>query len=192
MIKKKTKSLNDSTNGNTGTKNPVLSFLGWNDKHSKVKKEIVKAYADEMPEYFINNPDALTIDSYLVHRRIKKKDCHDEWLNMYDFYKSAVQISKQIIAERRETGATSGKLIPNSVWKLQHMYDSQYYENVTLHHINSQRLIKETEVNSKPNLTIDCTSHPAFTVFIENEEFFNNCLKLKDKIRELMEQHDIS
>jgi hypothetical protein len=174
----------NSTEKKLKTKNPVLPFLGWDKKPGHTPEKIIKDYANEMPEYYLNNPEVITINSYKVFRKITN-DCYDQWVDKYDFFKKADVISRAILADRRETGVITGKYNVPIFSRYQHMYDKDYYEKISLHAINIQKQMKAEE-ESKTNLTIDCTSHPSFQLFIANEKFFEKCLKHKEKIESIL------
>lgn len=176
MVKKKEKIVKDNTDASFGANlsTNTLAYLGkLLDGNYSLK--IIKAYADEMPQYILSDKKITQIREYRIYRRIPKQT-YVQWLEKYDFFKASHEHCLEILASRRESGALYGEMKETTVLNTQHLYDPEWHEKVNVYRSE----LKKAE-NNQSNLTtiLDCRDHPLFEKFLQYQLEFEEFLRLK-------------
>lgn len=90
-----------------------------------VSEKYLLRIAEEWVNYTLENEEILTKNSYLNKKRLLRGTV-DRWMDRCPELKEAFGFVTQILAERREQGATKGKLSESWVKYSHVLYDNEY------------------------------------------------------------------
>ncbi len=88
-----------------------------------------EALATDMIDYVQRDPLILKIDHYLNRRKILRSSFYG-WKEKFPALQRALEYFNQIIAERREVGALTGKYPVNAIMPYMHIWDADYKEAI--------------------------------------------------------------